>query len=182
MTDRVKQGKQNKAAGQRFEARVRAYYEKQGWIVSKWPNNVSKPFEQDIGEYMRKLEPAKHTFNPFRKAFVIGTGFPDFVAFKPCKIEMGTRNPHPAMNPDFVKLLNYTLSKCSEMMNDKLYEVIGIEAKSDGYLNPEEKLKCKWYLEKKIFSRILIVRKGKKRGEIVEEDFTTKRMKGGKKE
>ena len=56
----------------------------------------------------------------------------------------------------------------------KLYEVIGVEVKSKGYLKPEEKEKCKILLTLKIFSKILIARKGKKPGEIVYEDFEIK--------
>lgn len=53
----------------------------------------------------------------------------------------------------------------------KPYIVQGCEVKSDGYLKPEEKEKCNWYLENKIFSKILIAKKGKKRGEIIYDDF-----------
>jgi len=41
------QGKKNRAAGGRFELKVRAELEKQGWIVSKWQNNVE--FEEVKG-------------------------------------------------------------------------------------------------------------------------------------
>jgi len=61
-----------------------------------------------------------------------------------------------------------------------VYEIIGVECKSNGYLTPEEREKCKWLLENKIFSKILIARKGKKRGEIIYEDFQEKYLKGGK--
>ena len=36
----IKKGKKSKAAGQRFEAKVRQDLENTGWIVSKWANNV----------------------------------------------------------------------------------------------------------------------------------------------
>ena len=42
-----------------------------------------------------------------------------------------------------------------------LYEVIGVEVKSNGYLSPEEKEKCKWLLENKVFSKILIASRDK---------------------
>ena len=64
-----KQGKKNRASGQRFELKVRKDLESKGWIVSKWMNNVSEVFEQDIGEYVRELIPAKHKFR--------GMGIPD---------------------------------------------------------------------------------------------------------
>ena len=51
------------------------------------------------------------------------------------------------------------------------YDVIGIEVKGNGWLDKIEKEKCKWLLNKKIFGKILIARKGKKRGEIEYIDF-----------
>lgn len=71
------QGKKNRAAGTRFEAKVRAEMEKMGWTVSKWMNTVD--YEKG------KLVPAKRKFNPFLKALTIGTGFPDFICFKRTK-------------------------------------------------------------------------------------------------
>ena len=38
----------------------------------------------------------------------------------------------------------------------------------------EEKEKCKWYLENNIFSKILVAKKGEKRGEIEHIDFKEK--------
>jgi len=51
---------------------------------------------------------------------------------------------------------------------DKLYKIIGVEVKKNGILDKEEKEKCKWYLDKGIFSEIWIVRDS---GEIAYEDF-----------
>ena len=68
------QGKKNRAAGARFEAKVRGELEKMGWIVSRWMNTVD--YEKN------KLVPAKRKYNPFLKALSIGTGFPDLVCFK----------------------------------------------------------------------------------------------------
>ncbi len=70
-----KQGKRNRAAGARFELKVRNDLEFQGWVIDKWTNNV------DLEE--RKLVKAKRKYNPFKKVMVIGTGFPDFIGFKP---------------------------------------------------------------------------------------------------
>lgn len=74
------QGKRNRAAGQRFELKVREHLESMGWVVSKWTNTV---------DYEKlKLVPVKPKYNPFKKAImVMGTGFPDFVAFR--KISQG---------------------------------------------------------------------------------------------
>ena len=79
--DYKKQGKANKAAGQRFELKVRKDLESKGWIVSKWMNNV------ELGEIMPELKgdrmfcgkliPAKHKFRGPGIPMAIGTGFPD---------------------------------------------------------------------------------------------------------
>ena len=70
-----KQGKRNRAAGARFELKVRSDLESQGWVIDKWTNNV------DLEE--GKLVKSKRKYNPFKKVMVIGTGFPDFIGFKP---------------------------------------------------------------------------------------------------
>ena len=59
-------------------------------------------------------------------------------------------------------------------VDKKKYNVIGIEAKGNGWLDQNEKKKCKFLLEKKIFPKILIAKKGKKRGEIEYIDFMEK--------
>lgn len=90
-----------------------------------------------------KLIPAKRKFNPFFKVLGIGTGFPDFIAFKRKGKGLG-------------------------------YEIIGVEVKGNGWLDKTEKEKCKFLLNKKIFSEIKIAKKGKKRGEIEYIDFKEK--------
>ncbi|GAI82029.1 unnamed protein product, partial [marine sediment metagenome] len=72
--DKSKQGKRNRAAGARFELKARKELENKGWIIDKWTNNV------DLEE--QKLVKAKRKYNPFMKVMVIGTGFPDFIAFR----------------------------------------------------------------------------------------------------
>ena len=67
--------------------------------------------------------------------------------------------------PDFISIQN---------MDKELYDVVGVEAKMNGMLSKIEKEKCAWYLQQKIFSRILIAKKGEKRGEIVYDDFFEK--------
>ena len=73
-----KQGKKNRAAGVRFEAKVRAGLEDMGWIIDKWTNTVDYERDGNIG----KVVPAKRKYNPFKKVMVIGTGFPDFISPK----------------------------------------------------------------------------------------------------
>ncbi len=125
-----RRGKLNRAAGARFELKVRGELESQGWTVCKWMNNVDLENE--------KLISAKRKYNPFLRALSIGTGFPDFIAFKRIK---------------------------------KNYEIIGVEVKKNGWLDRKEKEKCKFILDNNIFSKILIARSGKKRGEIKYEEF-----------
>ncbi len=71
---KISQGKLSRAAGSRFELKVRNDLESQGRIVDKWTNNV------DLDS--NKVVPAKRKYNPFMKALVIGTGFPDFISIK----------------------------------------------------------------------------------------------------
>ena len=78
---KVEQGKRNRAAGVRFEAKVRAGLEEMGWIVDKWTNTVDYDRDGNIG----KVVPAKRKYNPFKKVMVIGTGFPDFICIKNTK-------------------------------------------------------------------------------------------------
>lgn len=164
------QGKRNRNSGRIFETKVREDLEKMGWVVDKWTNTV---------DYDKlKLVPAKRKYNPFKKVMVIGTGFPDFIAIKSVKEESIFNELGESINS-----------------NEPKFEVVGVEVKSNGYLSKEEKGMCMWLLENKIFSKILIAKKGapkgvprnisgemstkgKKRGEIEYIDF---REKHGKK-
>ena len=128
-----KQGKKNRAAGVRFEAKVRASLEEMDWIVDKWTNTVDYERNGNIG----KVVPAKRKYNPFKKAIVIGTGFPDFICIK---------------------------------NTNGVFEVIGVEVKRRGYLDKIEKGMCKWLLDNKVFSKILIA-KAKKNGKKIEVEY-----------
>jgi len=156
MINRKIQGKRNRKAGQRFEAKVRADLESEGWIVDRWTNNVewlqyaSDGFDGKDNSNLRigKLIPAKSRYG------LRTTGFPDFVAFR----------------------VDYQVSAWSDAVmtaleGEHIYEIIGIECKSNGYLTKEEKEKCRWLLQQQIFSKILIASKGKKRGEIIYKEF-----------
>lgn len=126
-------GSLSRAQGARFELKVRKDLEGKGKIVDKWTNNVD--LEKGKLIIARK-------YNPFKKMFVLGAGFPDFVAFQPVR--------------------------------DELYRVMGVEVKMNGILSKEEKEKCEWYLQKRIFPNILLAKKGKKRGEIEYINFGEK--------
>jgi hypothetical protein len=137
-SEKSARGKKSRAAGQRFELKVRQNLEGMGWIISKWMNTVDYDRDGKIG----KLVPAKRKYNPFLKVLTIGTGFPDFVCFK--------RNPE----------------------GDN--EIIGLEVKSNGYLDKIERDMCLWLLNNKIFSRILIAKKPKEGKGIDYIDFNEK--------
>lgn len=125
------QGKRNRTAGARFELKVRSDLEKQGWVVSKWQNNV------DLEK--REIVKVRPKFNPFTKTLMMNTpGFPDFIAIR---------------------------------RSGKKYDVIGVEVKANGWLDKSEKEKCRWLLSNKIFSRMLIAKRGEKRGKIEYAEF-----------
>ena len=173
--DKKEIGRKNRKSGADFERRVRANLESKGWIVDKWSNNVEfpkiTPFQPTIKtikitketpiipslkeiipaiptpykiKLRAKLTQAKHKFRCPGIPMAMGTGFPDFVCHR--------------------------LIKClATAMGELSYKVIGVEAKSNGYLKPEEKEKCKWLLENNIFSKILIAKKTKVKNKIVVE-------------
>lgn len=164
-------GKKARESGQRFERKVRKDLESKGWIVDRWSNNVNMMEVNDLTVFkdpeswekvqwinkhfglIGELIPAKRKFNPFKKALSIGTGFPDFIAFR--------------------------LIAKDESKEDKkicFYEIIGVEVKSDGYLDKTEKLKCQWLLDNNIFSKILIASKSEVRGKINYKEFKMKKV------
>jgi len=154
--EKSKRGKKSRAAGQKFEIKVREDLEKKGWIVSKWVNTVD--YEKN------KVVSAKRKYNPFSKILTIGTGFPDFVCFKRIDKEKDEETIDGTPIPEeYVK------------KEDKnTFEVIGLEVKSNGYLDQIEKGMCFWYLKNNIFSRILIAKKTKDGKDIEYIDFNKK--------
>ena len=172
--DKKSQGKRNKTAGARFELKVRKDLESKGWIVDKWSNNVEfsngimsdKLMKEITSGKLRqlsgKLIPAKRKYNPFKRVMAIGTGFPDFICFRIAEITS------LQVSPDRKNLDRFLENLYRQIKN--AYEVIGIEVKSNGYLDKVEKAKCKWLLENNIFSKIFVASKDKKkRGGIVYE-------------
>lgn len=145
-------GKRSRVAGRRFEAKVRGDLENMGWIVDKWTNTIDYDREGKIG----KIVPAKRKYNPFKKAMVLGTGFPDFICFRIIKEEETVGG---TLLPDIYK--NKKKAK---------FEIIGVEVKSNGYLDRIEKGMCFWLLKNKIFSKILIARKNKE-GRKIKVDY-----------
>ncbi len=173
MVDKSKQGKKNRKSGAAFELRVRKDLEEQGWTVAKYSNNVDFSYKErhniegvkfdETDEFKceeGRLVPSKPKYNPFTKSLMMNkAGFPDFI-------------------------LTAIVENASQQITDKsgkpkqlnLYVVTGCEVKSNGYLSKEEKEKCKWLIDNKIFSNIIIASKGKKRGEIVYSDFFCKEL------
>lgn len=102
-----------------------------------------------------RLISAKRKFNPYNKVMMMSGGFPDFIAFK------NTIDKHCE---------GCEGSTCEV---DELYEVIGVECKTNGKLDKGEKEKCRWLLDNNIFSKILIAskRKVKNRIEIDYNEF-----------
>jgi len=152
MVDKVRQGKKNRAAGAAFELRTRKDMEEKGWIVDKWSNNVEFDVEEIRDDTLLKfnrigkLIPAKRKYAGPGRPMAIGTGFPDFISFR----------------PGFCSLCSARGYKVKAN-----YEVIGVECKTNGYLDKEEKKKCEWLLENKIFARIYIASKTKVKNKIV---------------
>jgi len=97
-----------------------------------------------------KLVPAKHKFRGIGIPLAIGTGMPDFIAF--------TNKVFVFEGVNMLKTINLT--------GRERYNIFGVEVKSNGYLDKLEKEKCKWLLENKIFSKILIASKIKEKNRI----------------
>ena len=82
-SEKVIQGRKNRARGLEFERKVRLDLENDGWIVSKWQNNVSFGLDfvkgqiEPIVEGIGKCIPAK--MGRYRTN---QNGFPDFICYK----------------------------------------------------------------------------------------------------
>lgn len=91
----------------------------------------------------KKLVPCKPKFNPFTRSLMMNSGgFPDFIVFK------------------------------RDGYNEFTFTVEAVECKVNGELSKEEKLRCQWLIENKIFNTILIASKGEKRGEITYKEVS----------
>ena len=156
--EKIKQGKKNRQAGARFELRVRADLEKEGWIVAKWTNNVEFMCTHKE-KCCARLVKVKNKFRGKGIPMMLGAGFPDFIAFRYLDEDV-----------DFIKKGD----KCAGVSVHR-YEIIGVEVKSKGYLSKEEKEKVDWLLEKNVFSKVLIAMKDpNKRGGIIYKEYGNK--------
>ena len=116
---KINQGKKSKAKGGQFELRVRKDLEEKGWIVDKWSNN----FDLEEGEVV----PAKRKYNPYSKAMVIGTGFPDFIAFQ--LMEDGRYNIIGVEVKTNGRLNRVEKDKCLQYLKNKIFSEIWIAKK-----------------------------------------------------
>jgi len=149
--DKKEMGKKSRAKGKRFELKTKHDLESKGWIVLKWSKNVSfelnkKEYSNQAGFNFGRLIDSKNLFRGKGIPLMLGSGFPDFIAFR--------------------------LRFSNEY--ESYYEIIGIESKMRGILDKLEKEKCQWLLEKNIFSKILVSKIGEKRGEIIYTPFNQK--------
>jgi hypothetical protein len=149
--EKVRQGKKYRAAGNRFQSRVREDLEEEGWIVFRNSNDVE--FSEKMDDCLRELPlggeipcgmfkqaKTKWVYNPvIHRRIPIGmsSGFPDFICIK--------------------KLFGE-------------FEVQFVESKMTGELDREEKDKIEW-IKNNLKIPVIIASKGEKRGEIIYEHF-----------
>ena len=175
--DYKKQGKRNRETGQRFELKVKKDMESRGWVVDRWSNNVGM-WDGEGNQVTKKkdkyvIQKTKKEINfediifdkniPAKSRFGMRTtGFPDLITFK-------IREGYSYYDEE-----GKTIDECLHFTNDRI--VMGVEVKSDGYLDKIEKKKCRWLLNNKIFNKILIASKSKKkRGKINYNEFSNEK-------
>ena len=140
--EKVKEGKYYKRAGMLFENVVRADLEKKGWIVDRWSNQVDLTGSEIIKER-----------NKIKELQPVG---------KLVKAKSNRFNMRTTGFPDFVIF---------KLIAGELYDVHGVEVKSNGKLSKIEKEKCVWLLENNIFSKIFIASKGGVTETLIYEEF-----------
>lgn len=193
---KVSDGKKSRAAGQRFEQKVRKDLESKGWIVDKWSNNVEinkEGCKEKVGfvpvtdvkcgtfvemwgqkvyckKCYGKIVPSKpkYVFNPRTKSMQMVGNSGGFPDF----IAMRTvkLSKKGSLN-HYLNNTDCTVVEESSYPIDLIRMVIGVESKMNGKLDATERIKCEWLIENNIFSQILIASKGEKRGQIVYEVF-----------
>ena len=155
-------------------------------------------YSKDYG----KLVPSKPKFNPFTHSLMMNkAGFVDFICFRKKEIDLEefkrlynnieerkstikrayekkdnklpTRHIFIESNNKAIEDYYREINRLYSISLINCYEVIGVEAKSNGILDKVEKEKCKWLLENNIFSRILIAHKEKegRKIKVVYEEF-----------
>jgi hypothetical protein len=116
----IKKGKKRKSSGGQFELRVRKDLEKRGWIVDKWSNNLDG----------NKIVPAKRVFRRFNTnmgVMTIGTGFPDFIAFR--RLEDGSYKIIGVEVKVGGSLSRIEKKKCEWYLNNNIFSDILVASK-----------------------------------------------------
>lgn len=137
----IKKGRATRAAGSRFELKVRRDLENNGRIVDKWSNNVN--LEEG------KLIIAKKKFNPFSKVMTIGTGFPDFVSIEHIyKESYSVIGVEVKMNGVLSKVEK---EKCAWYLKNRIFSEIWIAKKGEKrgeieYIDFKEKFGKKFFI------------------------------------
>ena len=152
LVDKKAIGKKSRRDGKAFEKKVRMELESKGWIVAKWTNNVEFLCQHEQ-HCCAKLIAAKNKFLGPGRPMMLGAGFPDFICYK--------------------KIYNLVEINPETKERADVYEVIGVEAKMNGYLDQVEKEKCSWLIDNNIFSKILVASKSDKKGEINYKEFSS---------
>lgn len=154
--ERSKLGKKSRAQGVAFEKRVFEDLKSKGWIISRWPNKV---------ELIRVIDKAE-----IREISIMSNGMIDpaynvkdsHVEGKLVQAKAKWINGRIiGMNsgfPDFIAFRKVTSFD---------YQVIGVESKITGELDKAEKEQINWYLDNKIFSKILIAYKTKVKNRVI---------------
>lgn len=152
--DKKTMGKHSRAAGKRFETKVREDLEKDGWIVVRWDKNIEGTCPKEHNLNCLTLPPFKEgklvrikpKFNPFTKSLMMNSGgFPDFICFKEGLFD----------TPMGIKM----------RLTPPAFEVQFVECKIGKYLDKTEKDKVEW-IKESLKIPVFIASKGKKRGTI----------------
>ena len=117
------------------------------------------------------LKPSKHKFRGVGIQMVMGTGFPDFICHKLYPVTIKVESNFMKMNDAVLGYFMDGIGKSKHIYpkteKNKYYEVIGVECKTNGYLDKTERQKCRWLLKSGIFSKILIAEKTKVKNRII---------------
>lgn len=124
-TDYSKMGKRNRLKGLEFEKEVRKNLKQEGWIVTKWQNNINLETNKLI-----VAKPGKYK--------LMQTGFPDFMAYKILDI---LENDKPIYDITFIEVRSNGYLKPEEKLKAQWY--LNKKYCSNFYVASKSKLKGK---------------------------------------
>jgi len=147
--NKSKQGKRNRINGSRWEAKVRADLESKGWNISRFCNNVDNE---------GNIVPAKST--KFRSNT---HGFPDFLIWKWVSFPKDLDNIAYVLGEAGEKWKQVAMNqlKKSNLGSMSFYVIIGVECKSNGYLDKIEKSKGEILIRNGVFTFLVVAKKSK---------------------